>query len=205
MIGRYARWLHTRWPAGTVEALPRVRADGSTGVPGVYIAGDLTGVPLLKFALDGGARVARCIAEDLGRTDRPRDGMPDLVIIGAGVAGMAAAVEVRRLGLSCEVLEGSEPFSTLINLPRAKPIYTYPMAMTPAGGLQVGAVVKEALVEELGAQVDRAGIRPRSGTAERVEAIATAGRHLAGGGRLEARRVLIAIGAAGASEARRPR
>src|SRR6185295_4168152 len=101
LIARYTRWLHTRWPAGTVERLPEVRADGSTSVPGVYVSGDLTGIPLLKFSLDTGARVAQTIARDLsGRAARPAaNGRPadsashDLVIIGAGVSGMAAAVE----------------------------------------------------------------------------------------------------------------
>ena len=35
------------WPAGTVEKLPAVNPDGTTNVPGLYIVGDLTGVPLL--------------------------------------------------------------------------------------------------------------------------------------------------------------
>jgi NosR/NirI family nitrous oxide reductase transcriptional regulator len=46
-IARYTQWLHTRWPAGTVEKLPDTREDGTTAVPGVRIVGDLTGVPLL--------------------------------------------------------------------------------------------------------------------------------------------------------------
>ena len=28
LISRYVNWLHTRWPAGTVEKLPEVNADG---------------------------------------------------------------------------------------------------------------------------------------------------------------------------------
>ena len=50
VIRRYTHWLHTRWPAGTVEKLPDMREDGTTAVPGVRIVGDLTGVPLLKFS-----------------------------------------------------------------------------------------------------------------------------------------------------------
>ena len=51
-IARYLRWLHLQWPAGTVERLPDVREDGSTRVPGLYVVGDLTGIPLLKFSSD---------------------------------------------------------------------------------------------------------------------------------------------------------
>src|SRR5512139_3886183 len=101
LLSRYARWLHTRWPAGRVEKLPEVAEDGSTRVPGLYVAGDLTGIPLLKFALDSGVRVVRRIASDPGlRADgggapggtRAPDGATpraaaaplDLVIVGGG-------------------------------------------------------------------------------------------------------------------------
>jgi len=195
LIARYTEWLHTRWPAGTVEKLPESRPDGSTNLPGASISGDLTGIPLLKFALDSGARAARSAAPDpAGRSE----GVLDLAIVGAGVSGMAAAVEARRLGLAFEIVEGAEPFSTLVNFPKAKPIYTYPRSMEPAGELQVKADVKEDLISELRAQTDRAGIHPRSARATSVE---RKGDHLEvrleEGAALKARRVLIAIGKSG--------
>lgn len=199
LLQRYARWLHTQWPAGAVEPLPEVRADGTTAIPGVYIAGDLTGVSLLKFALDSGARVVAAIASDRGL--RPAGAAADtldLVIVGAGVAGMAAAIEARKRGLTFRVVEAAESFYTLANFPKAKPIFTYPRAMTPAGDLQVHAEVKEALIDELRAQVARAGIAIDTARAERV---ARGGAQLEvvleGGAPLAARRVLIAIGRSG--------
>ena len=45
-IARYVTWLHTGWPAGTVEKLPEIRADGTTTMRGVRVVGDLTGVRL---------------------------------------------------------------------------------------------------------------------------------------------------------------
>src|SRR4051812_50072385 len=64
-IKRYTRWLHTMWPAGTVERLPEVQPDGSTNIPGVYVVGDLTGIPLLKFSADTGARGGQNIAHQI--------------------------------------------------------------------------------------------------------------------------------------------
>ena len=62
-IARYTRWLHGRWPAGTVEKLPVVGADGSTGVPGLYVVGD----------------------PSFAKRDRLPGGLVrDLVIVGAG-------------------------------------------------------------------------------------------------------------------------
>ena len=214
-IRRYGRWLHTRWPAGTVERLPEVREDGGTNIPGIYVAGDLTGIPLLKFSLDTGARVVRKLADELGsgggagaparaaevgaaHSAFAADHLLDLVIVGAGVSGMAAAVEARKRGLDFAVLEATEPFSTLVNFPKAKPIYTYPKTMMPAGELQVKAEVKEALIGELRAQVERADIRPVAARAARVERRGDELLvHLAGGESLRARRVLVAIGRSG--------
>ena len=65
-IGRYTRWLHTRWPAGTVESLPESGPGGVTRIPGVTIVGDLTGIPLLKFALDTGAKAVGAVSPGSG-------------------------------------------------------------------------------------------------------------------------------------------
>jgi len=183
LFGRYTRWLHTRWPAGTVEKLPDVREDGSTSVPGVYIVGDLTGVPLLKFSADTGTKAVRTLIEKdgltpgspgtagtRGRGDDSKDQTLDLAIIGAGVSGIAAALEAKQQGLRFAVYEAAEPFFTIVNFPKAKPIYTYPTDMTPAGSLQFHekSEVKEGLLEDLREQMAAADIEPINARVERV-------------------------------------
>jgi len=200
LIHRYTRWLHTRWPAGTIEKLPHVLPDGSTNVPGLYIVGDLTGIPLLKFSADTGARSVMTLGSDpaFQKRDTSDAGVLDLVIIGGGVSGFSAALEARKLGLRFELLEASEPFSTVVNFPKAKPIYTYPTNMTPAGDLQFTAQVKEPLVEELFAQTIEQGITPKMVRAERV---VRKGKVLEvsipGSDPLRAHRVIVAIGRSG--------
>ncbi len=202
-ITNYTRWLHTRWPAGTVENLPEVRDDHSTAIPGLYIVGDLTGIPLLKFSSDSGARVVRQILNDSGfRRDRGAadEETLDLVIVGAGVSGMAAAIEASKAGLRYEILEATEPFSTIVNFPKGKPIYTYPTDMTPEGDLQFGegTEVKEGLVDELKRIQREYGIDPRQAGAEEVRR--TGGGfevQLRGGETLKARRVIVGIGRSG--------
>ena len=191
------RWLHTRWPAGTVEKLPLAGDDGSTNVDGVYIAGDLRGVPLLKFSADSGARVIETIA---ARSDIGTGDMTDVAIVGAGVAGMAAALEARRRGLSFVLLEANEPYSTIVNFPKGKPIYTYPKDMEPAGDLVVSADVKEALVDELRAQT-LDGAEPIDVRHARVERVRRRGDHieveLAEGDPVIARTAVCALGRSG--------
>ena len=201
VIQRYMHWLHTQWPAGTVEKLPLVNPDYTTNVPGLYITGDLTGVPLLKFSADSGAKAVRHIIED--RTFQKRQGgdaIVDVAIVGGGVSGFAAALEARKAGLSFTLFEATEPFSTIVNFPKAKPIYTYPTQMTPAGELQFHAKsdVKEGLLEDLHEQTRAAGIEPVRARVERVRR--TGGRFevsLAGGEAVAAHRVIVAIGRSG--------
>jgi thioredoxin reductase/NAD-dependent dihydropyrimidine dehydrogenase PreA subunit len=158
------------------------------------VAGDLTGVPLLKLALDSAARAVRAMAAGLpaGR-DRA---ISDLIVIGAGPAGVNAALETRKLGMSCIQLDAAEPFATIAAFPVAKPIFTYPRALKPEGTLELTATVKEPLLAELREQAR--GLEVRRARAERV----TRERdllvvHLVGGEILRARRVLVAIGRSG--------
>lgn len=193
----FANWLHLQWPSGQVEPLPEVAADFSTNVPGLYIVGDLTGIPLLKFAIDSGTRVVRAIPQI--EIDSAQDRIP-LVIIGAGVAGIAASLEAHRRGIEHRLLESSRLLDTLENFPVGKPIFTCPPEMKPAGELQLpeGDLDREGLLESLRDQATQAGIEP---IACRVESVSAGGNSLqircADGDTLQAKRVVIAIGRSG--------
>src|SRR5438552_12430337 len=93
-IARYVHWLHTRWPAGVVEKLPVAGTDGATNLPGVRIVGDLTGIPLLKFSADTGARAVQAILRE--PDFKPGGESLDLAIIGGGVSGISAALEAKK-------------------------------------------------------------------------------------------------------------
>ncbi|MEM6553868.1 MAG: NAD(P)-binding domain-containing protein [Planctomycetota bacterium] len=201
-IAAYTNWLHTNWPAGTVEKLPVVNPDGTTNVPGFFIVGDLSGVPLLKFSADTGTRAVRTLSADAGFRKRStaEPEVLDVAIIGAGVSGFAAAKEAEKLGLNWKLYEGSEPFSTIANFPKGKPIFTYPTDMTPAGDLQFHdkADIKEGLLEDLKEQTLDQGIEP---THAKVEKVTRSGGvfelHLTGQDNVRAHRVVCGIGRSG--------
>src|ERR1700738_4102707 len=143
LIERYTKWLHTQWPNRGGEKLPVSGPGGITALPGVRIVGDLTGIPLLKFSSHTGAEAVRAILKEEGGRRKAEKGILDLAIIGAGVAGISAAIEAKKAGLNFAIYEATEVFSTLVNFPKAKPIYTYPTEMKLVGGLQFSADVKE--------------------------------------------------------------
>ncbi|MGE4618304.1 MAG: NAD(P)-binding domain-containing protein [Planctomycetota bacterium] len=197
LVKKYAHWLHLKWPSGQIEPLPEVAADFSTNVPGLFIVGDLTGTPLLKFAIDSGTRVVAQLS--LQKSDPVVDRIP-LVIIGAGVAGVAAAIEAQRQGLDYRLLESSRLLDTLENFPVHKPIFTLPEGLVPAGNLQLpeGDLDREGLLASLHQQVQEADIEPISCRVDSVSAVTGALEvHCEDGSSLRAQRVVLAVGRSG--------
>ncbi len=190
----FFHWLHGQWPAGTPEKLPVVGKNGTTSIPGVFIVGDLTGVPLLKFAADSGAQAA----QQAKRFQDTHSGDTDVAIIGAGISGVACAIACRQAGLSFELLETNQLFSTIANFPVGKPIFTYPTDMTPAGDFQVQGDTRETLLADLHAQAQAHSITTRGFAATHIEQQKKS-IHVHGKGLepLRAKTVIIAIGRSG--------
>ena len=121
-------------------------------------------------------------------------------IVGGGVSGVSAAIEAQKAGLNFKIFEATQPFSTVANFPKAKPIYTYPTDLKLEGGLQFTTDVKEALLDEMEAQRKAAGIEF---TDARIERIESRGKEilLYHGDKAKtvtrARRVIVAIGRSG--------
>jgi NosR/NirI family transcriptional regulator, nitrous oxide reductase regulator len=207
LLQRYVHWLHSQWPAGTVEKLPQVNQDGTTTLPGVRVVGDLTGIPLLKFAVDSGARAVQAIVQEanfkksasLAPDHGGKPASLDLAIIGAGVAGIAAAIEAKKQGLHFKVFEASQPFSTIVNFPKGKPIYTYPTDLKPEGAFHVSAPTKESLLEEMESQRMAADLPMQTLHVEKLSC-SKGLIHLHSpdlNAPIQARRVIIAIGRSG--------
>ena len=116
------------------------------------------------------------------------------------MSGVSAAIEAKRAALNFRIFEATQPFSTVANFPKAKPIYTYPTDLKLEGGLQFTTDVKEALLEEMEEQRKAAGIEF---TDARIERIESRGKEilLHHGDKAKtitrARRVIVAIGRSG--------
>ncbi|HEY3170600.1 MAG TPA: NAD(P)-binding protein, partial [Thermoanaerobaculia bacterium] len=131
------------------------------------------GIPLLKFSSDTGARAVQAIRNepDFREKTGSAPGVLDLAIVGGGVSGVAAAIEAKKEGLSFQIFEAAEIFSTVANFPKGKPIYTYPTGMKPAGELQFRSEVhpKEVLLEDLEKERRKAGVEVTTARIERIE------------------------------------
>ncbi len=114
------------------------------GVPGLYLAGEITGYALVRTAVDHGKRCAQAAA---ARRDRGSGCSLDLCIVGAGPGGLACALEAKRLELNFVVLEQDRIGGTIARYPRKKMINTHPLELPLGGKLEKREYRKEELME----------------------------------------------------------
>ncbi len=176
--------------------IPRVDPDFQTDVPGIYIAGELGGMGLIRNAVEQGKQALQSIATVV---KEPHQNELDVVIVGAGPAGIAATLGAKESNLRYATVEQEELGGTVAHFPRRKLVMTQPAVLPIVGLMSFKEVQKEALIEYW-QQVERdSGISISYG--EHVEAIEAA----SGGGYTvktsqkiyNTRAVLLAIGRRG--------
>jgi putative YpdA family bacillithiol system oxidoreductase len=124
--------------------LPEVDSFFETSRPGVHIVGELGGMGLIKNALTQGLQVAARLGQTLTRPCA--SGIKDLLIVGAGPAGIAAAVGARAAGLSFEVVEQDTLGGTVAQYPRQKLVMTEAVNLPFYGPFGRAQMSKEELV-----------------------------------------------------------
>lgn len=124
--------------------IPHVKGTYETNVPGVYIAGELGGMGLIRNAVNQGVQAAQFISQDLKQ--RSSGGVLDLMVVGAGPAGFAASLQARKDGLEFVTVDQEDMGGAIITYPRRKLVMTHPMELPIYGKVNFRNVEKEALV-----------------------------------------------------------
>ena len=140
--------------------VPLLDARLQTSVPGIYVAGELGGLALVRNATRQGREVIETIAAELAASPRSTaDPVFDVVIVGAGPAGLSAALTARHRGLSFVVLEKEASLGgSLLHYPRRKLVLTQRLDLPPWGSLEHDEYQKEDLLAIFEAIVDETGI-----------------------------------------------
>ncbi|MFN7942612.1 MAG: NAD(P)-binding domain-containing protein [Thermoanaerobaculia bacterium] len=198
-------------PVGAIEVglgdlksrrdVPLLTDELETSVPGIFVAGELTGLALIRNAVEQGGAVMDTIATRV-RSAGPRPAateIEDAVIVGAGPAGLAAALRARERGLRALVVDQGEGLGgTILHFPSRKMVLTRPVSLPGGGSLMREEYSKEEVLAVLGAEIARHELRVRYG--EKLEAIERAAGELrvrTGGGTYRARQVVLALGRRG--------
>ncbi len=129
--------------------VPARDAAFMTNVPGCYIIGDVSGTPLIKNAANEGADCIKHIVEELHRVAPEPKAAIDVAIIGAGPAGLSAAVIAKQAGLSYVGIEQDKVLATIDAYPANKYVFFKPETMESRGGIAVeGAGLQRELILE---------------------------------------------------------
>ncbi len=119
------------------EILPVINSRFESSVKGLFVVGDVTGLPLVKVAANQGRQVIEGMESSglFGRGDAS-EGL-DLVIVGGGPAGISAAIECEKRGIKYVLLERNELANTVRTFPLGKKVYAEPQTIKNVSELDV--------------------------------------------------------------------
>ena len=146
--------------------IPVVKPNFETDVPGVFIAGELGGMGLIRNAVEQGRQAMESIKTLL---KEGHSNEHDLVIVGAGPAGLASTLGAKEAGLNTVTIEQEELGGTVAHFPRRKLVMTQPAILPIVGKMKFKEVQKEALIDYWRMVETKTGIRINY--SERVDTI----------------------------------
>lgn len=123
--------------------LPHVNQTFETNVPGIYIAGELGGMGLIKNAVEQG----RQAVDNIAKTSVVHHQADyDLIVIGAGPAGISASLTAKKNRLKCLTLEQDTLGGTVYTFPRSKIVMTSAMELPLYGKVKLFETSKTELL-----------------------------------------------------------
>jgi thioredoxin reductase (NADPH) len=124
--------------------IPVVKPNFETDVPGIFIAGELGGMGLIRNAIEQGRQAMQSISELL---KKKHNNDHDIVIVGAGPAGFSASLGAKAANMKCVTIEQETLGGTVAHFPRRKLVMTQPAELPIVGKVSFKEVQKEDLME----------------------------------------------------------
>jgi len=124
--------------------LPHISQEFETNVKGIYIAGELGGMGLIKNAVAQGKQAVDNITKNLKRSQKAKY---DIIVVGAGPAGISATLAAKEKNLKYLTLEQNSLGGTVYSFPRKKIVMTSPMQLPLYGKVKFTETSKPELLE----------------------------------------------------------
>jgi len=173
--------------------IPRLNEYFETNLPGLYVVGELGGMGLIRNAVWQATQAVQHLA-----ANARRGAGLDLLVVGAGPAGLAAALVAQQLRLQYRVIEQETLGGSILHYPRKKLVMTHPVELPGVGEMPFREVEKEPLLEFWLQTLGKKGIRVEEGV--RLEKVERSGDGFVAhtsGGPIAATHVVLALGRRG--------
>jgi thioredoxin reductase (NADPH) len=146
--------------------IPHVNPNFESNVPGIYIAGELGGMGLIRKCAEQG----RQAMDTIRAVVKPGSKEYDVVIVGAGPAGIAAGLGAIQAKLKYRLIEQEDSLGGAVyHYPRNKIAMTAPVKLPIIGKVKMTEISKEKLLDFWNAVVKKTGLEV--GFRERMESI----------------------------------
>lgn len=124
--------------------MPKIDSNFQTNVPGLYIAGELGGMGLIRNAVKQGKLAAQHAAKSLGGGQAQYD----VLIVGCGPAGLAASLACAEAKIKYLCIEQAKFGGTIYNFPKQKVVMSHPLEFPLVGAIKFNKhkVSKEELL-----------------------------------------------------------
>ncbi len=146
--------------------LPHVNQHFETNIPGISIAGELGGMGLIKNAVEQGKQAGEHSVKSI---DRNHKTSYDLIVVGAGPAGISASLAAKKHGLKTLTLEQDTLGGTVFTFPRKKVVMTSPMDLPLFGKVKLFETNKSELLDLWNSVLDKHEIKVKENS--KVESI----------------------------------
>lgn len=124
--------------------IPQVDDNFETNIKGIYIAGELGGMGLIRNAIEQGKSAMKALSANLKKNSpNPHQ----VVIVGAGPAGIAATLSAKEMGLKYLTIDQDSLGGTVFQYPRGKIVMTQPVNLPIVGKMAFNETSKEKLLE----------------------------------------------------------
>jgi thioredoxin reductase/ferredoxin len=120
--------------------IPHISQEFETNVPGVFIAGELGGMGLIRKTAEQGRQAMAAIAARKGTHNAPLD----VLIVGAGPAGISAGLSATHHKLRYKIIEQEDSLGgSVYHYPRNKLAMTAPVKLDIVGTVRLGTEVQK--------------------------------------------------------------
>jgi len=124
--------------------IPIVSSEFETNMPGIYIAGELGGMGLIRNAIEQGKQAMESILKACSKSHRNEY---DVVIVGAGPSGFSATLAAHHHKIRYATIEQESLGGTVFQFPRGKLVMTAPVDLPIVGKVRFTDTSKEKLLE----------------------------------------------------------